>query len=107
MQGISLHHILRTHQLTRKQNRKIQCDSLSRACSPCLQSKTVCSLTGRQAPRGYVDNLVNPNLSTAARVQGLDVEPSNVHYEFATQACNIPSQNVHEQMWSTDVGSNS
>jgi hypothetical protein len=126
MQGIptsSLHlHLQAAHQLTFTQVRKIRCDGLQGGCSPCLQNQTECRttdrITGRAAPRGYVDNLENQNRDMAARIQelerlliqnGIDVKPSNVHYDSAMQAYNysVPSQNGHGQMWNTGGPSNS
>lgn len=104
------------------QVRKIRCDGLPGGCSPCLQNQTECRttdrITGRAAPRGYVDNLENQNRDMAGRIReleallmqhGVDVKPSNVHYDSSMQAYNysVPGQNGHGQMWNSGGPPNS
>jgi hypothetical protein len=96
------------------QVRKIRCDGLPGGCSPCLQNQTECRttdrITGRAAPRGYVDSIEAQNRQMADRIRelenlclqnGIDVKPSNAYHTTGMQpySYNDATQNGHGQMW--------
>ncbi|KAI9742897.1 MAG: hypothetical protein M1818_003626 [Claussenomyces sp. TS43310] len=99
--------------------RKIRCDGLPGGCSPCLQNQTECRttdrITGRAAPRGYVENIENHNRELVGRVReleqilmqhGVDVKPAQAyHDQNATYHFNGQGQNGQGQPWNAQSSS--
>jgi hypothetical protein len=97
------------------QVRKIRCDGLPGGCSPCLQNQTECRttdrITGRAAPRGYVESIEAQNRELAIRVReleqlliqnGIDVKPAANYPDQPIQSYgyNATGQGGDVQMWS-------
>ncbi|OBT65035.1 hypothetical protein VE03_05256 [Pseudogymnoascus sp. 23342-1-I1] len=99
--------------------RKIRCDGLTNGCSPCLQNNTECRttdrITGRAAPRGYVESIEQQNRDQLSRIReleglliqnGIEVKPSNTFQEpAAAQYYNNVSQNGLPSMWTAGPNS--
>ncbi|OBT72162.1 hypothetical protein VF21_08764 [Pseudogymnoascus sp. 05NY08] len=99
--------------------RKIRCDGLTNGCSPCLQNNTECRttdrITGRAAPRGYVESIEQQNRDQSSRIRelesllmqnGIEVKPSNTFPEpAAAQYYNNVSHNGLPSMWTAGPNS--
>jgi hypothetical protein len=99
------------------QIRKIRCDGLPGGCSPCLQNQTECKttdrITGRAAPRGYVEGLEAQNRTMEQRIRelehrlmqgGADIKPSNGYHDASPTNYGFgqPSATSQPPAWSSN-----